>query len=56
MASILNLFVRGHHLSIENKGAVIGVDREKSDIRQPGSLPGREFIEFVGVREDGSRP
>jgi hypothetical protein len=31
VAAILTLFVRAHHLSSENQGAVLGVDREKSE-------------------------
>ena len=52
-SSVLNLFVRAHHLSTETKEAVLGVDREKPDTQQPGNLPIQDPVELIGVREDG---
>ena len=54
MSSVLNLFVRAHHLSTDTKEAVLGVDRGKPDTQQPGNLLIQDPAELVGVREDRS--
>lgn len=43
---MLNLFVRAHDLTSENNGAVLGVEREKSDAPQPSHLLRRHYVEF----------
>ena len=53
-SSVLNLFVRAHHLSTEAREAVLGVDRGKPDTQQPGDPLIQDSIELVGVREDRS--
>ena len=54
MSSVLNLFVRAHHLSTETKETVLGIDRGKPDTQQSGNLLIEDPVELVGVREDRS--
>ena len=54
MSSVLNLFVRAHHLSTETKEAVLGVDRGKPDTQQSVNLLVQDPVELVGVRESRS--
>lgn len=57
-SAVLNLFVRGHHLSTETNDVVLGVDRRKPETGQSGSddnQPNQE-MEHVGVQENKTQP
>ncbi|KAL9616443.1 MAG: hypothetical protein Q9160_008695 [Pyrenula sp. 1 TL-2023] len=43
---IMNLFVRAHHLSVETKTALLGVDRAKREGRQPNAQPQGMSVEL----------
>lgn len=50
MGSILNLFVRAHHLRTEAEGAVLGVDREQRD-----QSPRQDNIGLVDIQQSEPR-
>lgn len=54
LSAVLNLFVRGHHLSTETNDVVLGVDRGKPETGQSSSddsQPSQE-MEHVGAQEN----